>query len=99
MPRPSVKLSVLRDIGWREWDPIGLRPLDGGWQASSAADEYDSYLLHVAARLQNGDRDAAVTDYLVGIETQHMGLSPSNTTRPRAAATVAALREYVQSLS
>lgn len=98
MTRRSVKLSVVRDIGWREWDPIGLRPSEGGWQASSAADEYDSYLLHVAARLQNGDTDAAVTDYLVSIETQHMGLSPSDTTRRRAAATVAALREYVRGL-
>jgi hypothetical protein len=93
MPRPSVKLSVLREIGWREWDPIGLCPLEGGWQASSAADEYDSYLLHVATRLQNGDPDAPLTDYLISIETQHMGLSPSDATRPRAAATIAALRE------
>lgn len=99
MSRPSLKLSVLRDIGWREWDPIGLQPLEGGWQASSAADEYDSYLLHVAARLQNGDPDATLTDYLVNIETQHMGLNPSDTTRPRAAATVGALREYVHGLS
>lgn len=98
MPRP-VKLSVLRDIGWREWGPIGLLPLEGGWQAISAADEYDSYLMHVAARLQNGDPETTVTDYLVSIETQHMGLSPSDTTRPRAAATVAALREYIQGLS
>ena len=97
MPHPPVKLSVLRDIGWREWDPIGLRPAEG-WQASSAADEYDSYLLHVAARLQKDERDADLIDYLVRIETEHMGLRRGDTTRARAAATVAALREYVEGL-
>jgi cytochrome P450 len=98
MPYPPVKLSVVREIGWRKWDPIGLLPAEG-WEASSAADEYDSYLLNVAARLQKGEPDADLTDYLVSIETEHMGISPSNTTRIRAAATVAALQEYVDGLS
>lgn len=98
MPLPSLKLSILRDIGWREWDPIGLLPAEGDWQASSATDEYDNYLLNVASRLQRGYADAALIEYLVEIETDHMGLSPSETTRSRADATVAALKEYVQSL-
>jgi hypothetical protein len=97
--RPSVKLSVLRDIGWSEWDPIGLRTLEGGWQGSSAADEYDQYLLHVAGRLQRGEADGGLVDYLVDIETDHMGSSPSPTAQPRAVATVKAIREYVQSLT
>jgi hypothetical protein len=99
MPQPAVKLSVLRDIGWREWDPIGLLPVDGGWPASSAANEYDRYLLHAAARLQSGEAEAALIDYLVDIETQHMALRPSDSTRRRAAATIVALRDYVHSLS
>lgn len=90
---------MLRDIGWREWDPIGLLPMEGGWQASGVADEYDRYLLHVAAGLQNGDPDAVLTDYLVSIETEHMGLSPSDTAPLRASATVMALREYVHGLT
>jgi hypothetical protein len=97
--RPLVKLSVLRDIGWSEWDPIGLQTLEGGWQGSNAANEYDQYLLHVAGSLQRGEPDGGLVDYLVDIEIDHMGSSPSPTARSRAAATVSAIREYVQSLT
>ena len=84
---PPVKLSILRDIGWREWDPIGLRTSDGGWEGSAAADEYDSYLLHLAGRLQKGEPDGPLVDYLVHVETEHMGLTPTPSARPRAGAT------------
>jgi hypothetical protein len=89
-----VKLSVLRDIGWREWDPIGLR----GSQEGDAADEYDGYLLHVAARLQNGEADGPLIEYLVTTERDHMGLGQTATAHTRAAATVAAIRQYVRDL-
>lgn len=77
------------------WPP----KLEGGWEASSAADEYDSYLLHVASALRNGHEVDGLVQYLVGIETEHMGLSPSATTQSRAVATVRDLREYVDSLT
>ncbi|WP_219893417.1 hypothetical protein [Aquisediminimonas profunda] len=96
---PPVKLSVIRDIAWKEWDPIGLASMEGGLESSGVADEYDGYLLHVAARLQNGEPDRAVVDYLVGVELDHMGLSRTASTQTRAAATVAALRTYVESLT
>ena len=83
----SISLPVLRDIGWREWDPIGLCP-DDPW----SDDEYDRYLLAVASRLQEGEADAALVDYLVEIEIDYMGLNPNPTARPRASATVAAIR-------
>ena len=83
----SISLPVLRDIGWREWDPIGLRP-DDPW----SDDEYDRYLLDVASRLQDGEADPALVDYLVQIEIEHMGLNPNPTARARASATVAAIR-------
>lgn len=97
--RPSLKLSILRDIGWREWDPIGLQSLEGGWQQSTAADEYDSYLIHVAVRLQNGEADKPNVDYLLEVESQHMGLGGTSTATTRARATVAAIREYVRDLT
>lgn len=96
---PPVKLSVLRDIGWREWDPIGLKHFEGNWEDSSAADEYDRYLLHVAARLQKGEMDRPLVDYLIAIETEHMGLRMQPDTLARAAATVSLLREHVCDLS
>jgi hypothetical protein len=96
---PSVKLSVLRDIGWEQWDPIRLNGSEGGWRRNNAADEYDRYLLQVAARLQSGEADAILVDYLVGIETRHMGMTASPATRSRAEATVVAIREQVEGLN
>jgi hypothetical protein len=86
---------VLRSIGWSAWDPIGLNGSEGGWKFSDAADEYDRYLLRVAGGLQNGEPARVIVDYLVSIETRHMGLSESPATRTRAEATVAAIREHL----
>ena len=97
--RPAVKLSVLRDIGWGQWDPIGLNEIEGGWQGSNAANEYDGYLLHVAAALQCGEQDSALVDYLIDIETRHMGASSAPSTETRAEATVDAIRRYMESIS
>jgi hypothetical protein len=96
--RPPVKLSVLRDIGWSKWDPIGLTSIEGGWKGSNAADEYDKYLLEVAGRLRNGDKATAVVDFLVYIETEYMGLTPTPEAQTRAEATVAAVQEYIASI-
>lgn len=95
---PPIKLSILRDIGWRYWDPIGLQSPNDGWEGNFAADEYDGYLKNVAGRLRNGEPDDAVTRYLMNIETEHMGLSPSSDTQGRAATTVKAIREYIDTL-
>ena len=92
---PSVKLSELRDIGWDQWDPIRLNGSEGGWRRSNAGDEYDRYLVRVAGSLQRGEPDDALVDYLVSIETGHMGLADTPAARSRAEATVAAIREQV----
>jgi hypothetical protein len=90
------KLSLLRDIGWSRWDPIGLNGAEGGWQNSNAADEYDRYMLRVAGGLQSDEPDGALVDYLVSIETRHMGLPDSLEARTRAETTVAAIRKQMQ---
>ena len=94
-----MKLSVLRDIGWEQWDPIRLNGSEGGWRRSDAANEYDRYLLRVAARLQSGEPDTVLVDYLVDIETGHMGVAVGPATRSRAEATVVAIREQVERLN
>ena len=94
----SITLSVLRDIGWDLWDPIGLSGSEGGWRRSHAADEYDRYMRRVADGLQSGESDAALVDYLVVIETRHMGLQENPATRTRSEATVAAVREHLKSV-
>ena len=94
-----MKLSVLRDIGWEQWDPLRLNGSEGGWRRSHGADEYDRYLLQVTGRLQSGEPDAALVDYLVRIETTHMGLADTPATRSRAEAAVAAIREQVKTIN
>lgn len=95
MSNPLLKVTALRDIGWRCWDPAALNGAEGGWRRSDAADEYDRYMLYVAAGLQSGTPDHALVDYLVGIETEHMRLEETSAARSRAAAAVTAIRLYL----
>lgn len=90
--KPNFKLSRLRTIGWQHWDPISLR--GSGW----AEDEYDTYLQVAAAKLCNGSSPSDVSQYLVSIERDHMGLGLSDNCIERADATVLALTEYVAEL-
>lgn len=89
---PKIRLSRLRDIGWRCWDPIGLAGLDGGWENSAAADEYDGYLLKVAGMVRRNEGDEAAAQYLVWGESEHMGMGVRADTHERAKATIAAIR-------
>lgn len=66
--------------------------MDGGWENSSAADEYDSYLLKAAGMVRRNEGDAAAAEYLVWAESENMGLGVGANTRLRAEATVAAIR-------
>jgi hypothetical protein len=84
--RAKIRLSRLRDIGWRHWDPIGLE------QPSGAADEYDGYLLKVAGMVRANEGDEAAVQYLVWAESEYMGLGVRADTYARATATIAAIR-------
>lgn len=90
--RPKVRLSRLRDIGWRHWDPIGLGDIDGSWETSNAADEYDGYLLKVAAMVRSNEGEEAAAKYLIWAESEQMGMGVRADTRPRAESTIAAIR-------
>ncbi len=82
--RPKIRLSRLRDIGWSTWDPIGLLESNQTWEETPYADEYDSYMLKAAGMLKREVPKKTVVDYLVNIETDHMGLSFSDDTVKRA---------------
>lgn len=93
-----LKLSCLREIGFSEWDPIGLLAKGEVWDHKPFADEYDPYLLEAAGRLR---RDWIVDDaveFLMKIECDHMGLGLRATSRPRAEATAKAIRAYLDSV-
>jgi hypothetical protein len=82
---PKIRLSRLRDIGWRPWDPIGLSGL-------APADEYDGYLLKVAGMVCRNEDDDAAAQYLVWAESEHMGMGVRADTQSRAEATIASIR-------
>jgi len=93
-PQPKLKLSRLRDIGWKLWDPIGLLPQDGKWDDEanrSFADEYDRYLVSAASQLRKGASHQQVAEYLCEIEANHMGLGGNPSARLRALAVVEAI--------
>jgi hypothetical protein len=93
-PKPKLKLSKLRDIGWSLWDPIGLLPQDSKWDEDanrSFADEYDRYLVSAASQLRQGTDPAQVVEYLCQIEIEHMGLGEDPSAYQRALAVVDAI--------
>ena len=55
--------------------------------------------MRVADSLQRGEPDDVLVDYLLGIETGHMGLADTRAARLRAETTVAAIRGQVERLN
>ena len=96
MPQhPPLKLSALRDIGWRHWDPIGILKAGETWVEHPAADEYDEYLIAVAGGLRRGwTRDRAIKEQLLA--TEDMGLGCGKAATAQAEATVDAIRTYLR---
>ena len=95
---PPIKLSVLRDIGWKEWDPIGILPEGRNWDHEPFANEYDSYLLEVAGAFRRGASLTEATSYLAHIEREHMGLSNQTDRLARAEATARLIQQYMLEL-
>lgn len=90
---PIAEIATLREIGWRDWDPIGLADSD------CPRDEYDGYLLQVVSRLRRGQSVADVAAYLVGVEAEEMGLGPVEArSAARAETTVLRIKEYLNTL-
>ena len=77
---PKLRLSRLRDIGWKYWDPIGLLDEGDSWEGKPFADEYDTYLRIAAGMVRREVPDDEVAAYLVKIESEHMGLGPATRT-------------------
>ena len=92
---PPIELSRLRDIGWTEWDPIGLLNRGQAWDGKPCADEYDSYLLKVASDLRRGASVEGAIEYLLNVEREHMGLGIQPGQEDRAEATALAIQRVV----
>lgn len=95
----EIKLSRLRQIGWDEWDPIGIRCFDDQSWRDVAADEYDTYLLHVVSLLRAGASKVHAVEYLDMIASEHMGLGIRTEEGHQASLrTVEAIQSYISGL-
>lgn len=74
----KFRIDVLREIGWRLWDPIGLFDKDDPETMARIADEYDTYLKCAAGMLRNGKTVDDVAKYLYSAERSMMGLGPAD---------------------
>lgn len=89
----TPKLSQLRKIAFRCWDPIGLGPPE-----PAIDDEYDGYVLHVAGLLQAGRGTDEAARYLIGTERENMGIDHRADATERADTTACAIRNYLDRL-
>ncbi|MDW9479011.1 hypothetical protein GOB57_10085 [Sinorhizobium meliloti] len=92
----ALDLRRLREIGWTEWDPIGILKNCENWIGQPFENEYDHYLTHVADRAIAGDDDDQLISYLRDVESGDMGLGSGDCSTKRAAATVSAIRKYLR---
>ena len=70
---PAVRLCDLREIGWREWNPLGLPPpKEDTWRHANIA-EYDNHMLHIACLLKKGGGTRDAVAYLVAAAAEYRG--------------------------
>jgi len=67
--RARILHQQIRDVLLQEWDPIGVGTMPG------AQDEYDSYVPAVYSMLIARKPVAEIFEYLLWLETEHMGLA------------------------
>lgn len=60
----------IRDVLLKEWDPIGIQAF------TEAQDEYDEYVPTIRSMLISRKPISDVLEYLLWVESQHMGLAP-----------------------
>jgi hypothetical protein len=96
----DTQVLHLRQLGWDNWDPIGIRQFnDRDWRGP-AADEYDRYMCHVFNVLSTGGSQQDAITYLDEIASLHMGLGPiTDAGHAAAVRTVDAIASYVRGLS
>jgi hypothetical protein len=72
LPPDEMELyKKIDEILWNDWDPIGVSG------APEARDEYYGYLPTVFRLALEGSGENKITDYLLSVETERMGL-PGN---------------------
>jgi hypothetical protein len=78
----SRNRARVRELFWREWDPIGITASGFG-----PKDEYDRYADRAYVMLMHEGRSVKeIADYLYYIASEHMGLGASQSGKDSAGA-------------
>ena len=77
-PKQALLYRRVDEVLTYIWDPIGVR------QVPQARDEYESYLPQVFKRVLEATGPEPIADYLMEIESERMGYSPTKATRQGA---------------
>lgn len=95
---PAIQLCHLREIGWREWNPLDLPPPEeNAWRRVNIA-EYDNHLLHAVCLLKKGGTVVEAAAYLENAAKQYQAEdAPSSGERKSAERTARALLDYLGS--
>lgn len=93
-----IDMARLRDIGWKEWDPIGLLTYKDVWGTEGYVDEYDRYLLTVARHLRRGGTVQDAARYLLTVERDYMGLGAHPHQDARATTVAQSIKNYIAEL-
>jgi hypothetical protein len=67
--RARILHKKIKDVLLQDWDPIGVQAIP------EAQDEYDSYVSTIYAMMISRKPINEVFEYLLWIETEHMGLT------------------------
>ena len=65
----QILYKQIDEILWNDWDPVGINDCE------QARDEYYGYLPHLWRFKLQGSDPETIAQYLLNIETEHMGLN------------------------
>ena len=84
-----MKLDAqIKKILWEDWDPIGVNDAPG------AIDEYDSCALSIFGALHKEETTKdEIKEYLLKIETEHMGLKANEPVAEKVAQKLVELKK------
>lgn len=77
MPKFDRLLSAVKDILFREWDPIGVN------ECEECRHEYDCYAVSICKLLRAGADEFKLTGYLGRYQRESMGLTRVHAERDR----------------
>jgi hypothetical protein len=88
-------LEQLRELACEEWDVV--QAVSGSRACRSG--RYDDYLLELANRLRSGASDDDLSDYLINVATEALGIDTGSGMRARALMFAKAVREQLAALA